>query len=71
MTVFSDSFCLVSVLRSPFPLRIQMRHLPPTGELAGRGSSETEGNFQVASLHIEADMLLKGRRNEPAIRLGT
>lgn len=48
-----------------------MRHLPPTGELAGRGSSETEGNFQVASLHIEADMLLKGRRNEPAIRLGT
>jgi hypothetical protein len=39
--------------------------------LAGRGSSETEGNVQVVSLHIEADMLLKGRRNEPAIRLET
>lgn len=71
MTVFSDSFCLVSVLRSPLILKLQMRHLPPTAEFAGRGSSETEGNFQVVSLCIEADMLLKGHRNEPAIRLET
>jgi hypothetical protein len=68
----SGSICLVSVFRSPIsfwdtsPLKI--RHCRHLETLAGRSSSETEGSSHVLELHNNAEMLLKGSGNEPAIR---
>ena len=67
----SKYFCLVSVLRSLFPLGLENAPLPPSGKLAGRRSSDSEGDFHVLEPYLKAEMFLKGRGNEPAIRLET
>lgn len=63
-----DSFCLISVFRSPLALGTSYAPLPPPGELSGKRSSETGGNFHAFELHVEAEMLMRGSGNEPAIR---